>query len=282
MSVTSLGRPLLWALGAYALVCMLVFLAQRALMYFPGRFGEAEAQRRATLLGLRAWRDPAGRLLGWRPLRSEARTRVLVFHGNAGSALDRVYYLEATGGPEREIVLFEYPGYGARPGRPSQRTLVEAAVAAFTQLRAERPGPVWLLGESLGSGVAAQVAARDPRAPAGLILVTPIARMADVAAWHYPYLPVRALLRDRWDSVDALRAFRGPAAILVAGRDEVVGAEQGRQLARALPTPPRLWGQPDAGHNSVDVSPGALPWPEIRALVDATAQADTGGQPLVR
>lgn len=282
MSVTSLGRPLLWVLGAYALVCMLVFLAQRALMYFPERFGEAEAQRRATLLGLRAWRDPAGRLLGWRPLRSGARSRVLVFHGNAGSALDRVYYLEAVGGPEREIVLFEYPGYGARPGRPSQRTLVEAAVAAFTQLRAERPGPVWLLGESLGSGVAAQVAARDPRAPAGLILVTPIARMADVAAWHYPYLPVRALLRDRWDSVAALRAFPGPAAILVAGRDEVVGAEQGRQLARALPTPPRLWEQPDAGHNSLDVSPSALPWPEIRALVDAAAHPDTGGQPLVR
>jgi pimeloyl-ACP methyl ester carboxylesterase len=249
-------------------------------MYFPARFGEVEAEKRATALGLRAWRDPDGRLLGWRPLRSEARTRVLVFHGNAGSALDRVYYLEAMGGTECEIVLFEYPGYGARPGRPSQRTLVEAAVAALTLLRSERRGPVWLLGESLGSGVAAQVAGRDPHAPAGLILVTPIARMTEVAAWHYPYLPVRALLRDRWDSVAALREFRGPTAILVAGRDEVVGAEQGRRLARAMPTPPRLWEQPDADHNGVDVSPGALPWPEIRALVDAAAQAGAGPEPL--
>jgi len=271
VSVASLGKPLLWGLGLYGLLCLLVFLAQRMLMYFPERSSEPDALARAASLGLRPWRDEEGGLLGWRPAHADAATRILVFHGNAGSALDRVYYLSALGGPGREVVLFEYPGYGARAGRPSEPAFVQAAAEALARLRAERAGPVWMVGESLGSGVAAQVAAKDPHAPAGLILVTPIARMTEVAAGHYPFLPVRWLLRDRWDSVGALRDYRGPVAILVAGQDEVVGAEQGRRLARSLSAQPRLWEQPAADHNSVDFRPGTAPWPEIRALVDATA-----------
>lgn len=264
MRIPTLWRLLALALGGYGLLCLLVVLLQRRLMYFPRRAIEAEALREAHGLGLGAWRDARGSLLGWRPPPSGQGLRVLVFHGNAGSALDRGYYLPLLGGAGTETILFEYPGYGARSGVPSQASLVEGAEQAVAQLRKEGPGPLWLLGESLGSGVACAVAARRPADIAGLLLVTPFARMTDVAAWHYPYLPVRLLLRDRWDNVAALNHYPGPVGLFIAGRDEVVGAAQGQLLAASLGTRGRLWVQPDAGHNTFNSNPGGHPWPEMR------------------
>jgi len=255
------------ALGGYGVLCLLVVLFQRGLMYFPSRAPEAEALHTAKGLGLEAWRDDNGNLMGWRIPKPAPGLRVLVFHGNAGSALDRGYYLDLLGSTGTEVILFEYPGYGARNGEPSQASFVEGAMQALTQLRKEAPGPIWLLGESLGGGVASQVAARRPTDIAGLLLVTPFARMTDVAAWHYSYLPVRLLLRDRWDNVTALAGYPGPIGLFIAGRDEVVGTAQGHLLSRSLGARARLWEQPEAGHNSFSTRPDAYPWPEIRAFL---------------
>jgi pimeloyl-ACP methyl ester carboxylesterase len=262
-----LWRLLALALAAYGILCLLVVLLQRRLMYFPDRAEEARARQRAEALGLRPWRDATGALIGWRPERPAAGPRVLVFHGNAGSALDRVYYLDLFEGAGAEVLLFEYPGYGSRPGQPSQDALVAGALAAVEQLRREDQRALWLLGESLGSGVAAQVATRRPRDAAGLVLVTPFASMSGVAAAHYPFLPVRLLLRDRWDSSAALGAYAGPVGLVIAGRDEVVGAAQGRLLASSLGARARVWVQPEAGHNSWSIVPELAPWPEVRAFL---------------
>jgi pimeloyl-ACP methyl ester carboxylesterase len=263
-------RLLALLLGGYGLLCLLVALLQRKLMYFPTREQESEARLVARDLGLMAWTDSRGNLLGWRAPTHAPRPRVLVFHGNAGSALDRGYYLPLLGSAGADVILFEYPGYGARAGVPSQESLVEGAAQALAQLRREDPGPIWLLGESLGSGVACAVAARMPKDIAGLVLVTPFARMTDVAAWHYPYLPVRLLMRDRWDNVAALARFPGPVGMFIAGRDEVVGAGQGRLLAASLGPRVRLWEQPEAGHNSFSTRPEGSPWPEIREFLRAS------------
>jgi hypothetical protein len=261
----TLWKYLALILGGYGLLCLLVLAFQRRLMYFPDRAREPEALRVARGSGLQPWRDSAGSLIGWRAQRPAASSRVLVLHGNAGSGLDRGYYLPLLGTPANEVILFEYPGYGPRPGQPSEAVLVAAAEQALLQLKTEAPGPIWLLGESLGSGVACAVAARRPADIAGLILVTPFARMTEVAAWHYPYLPVRLLLRDRWDNLAALRSFAGEVLLVLAGQDEVVGVHQGRKLAEGLGSRARTRCQEQAGHNSLDLRPGAAPWPEIRA-----------------
>ncbi len=267
MQVSTAGRLLALALGGYGLLCLLVVLAQRRLLYFPARATGPDALAAARGLGLEAWRDGRGALLGWRAPGAGKGLRVLVFHGNAGSALDRGYYLDLLGGPDTEVILFEYPGYGSREGAPSEDSLVVAGVEAVARLRAEAPGPLWLLGESLGSGVASAVAARRPGDLAGLVLVTPFARLTEVAAWHYPWLPMGLLLRDRWDNAAALARYPGPVGLLVAGRDEVVGAAQGRLLAAALGPRARLWEVPEAGHNTLPLRPGAPPWPGIRGFL---------------
>jgi uncharacterized protein len=257
---------------AYAGLCLAAFLAQRRLMYFPDRSSEQESLQRATRLGLAPWRDPEGRLLGWRrPGALGTRPRVLLMHGNAGDALGRVDYLPMLETAGFEGVLLEYPGYGCRLGAPSEDALVGDARTALSLLLKEGT-PVLLLGESLGSGVAVQVAATESALVSALLLVTPFARMAEVAAWHYPIFPMRLLLRDPWDSLGCIRNYPGPVAILVAGRDEVVGAHQGRRLAGACTGITQVWEVPQAGHNDLPRQPGRPPWSDILSFLRGKAR----------
>ncbi len=271
-------KLLIWGGLAYAALCLGVFLVQRRLMYFPDRSSEREAQLRASRLGLTPWRDGAGRILGWRrPSTLPSRPRVLLMHGNAGDALGRVDYLPMLEAAGFEGVLLEYPGYGCRAGEPSEAAFVGDARGALSLLRTEG-APVFLLGESLGSGVAVQVAAANAESVAGLLLVTPFARMTEVAAWHYPIFPMRLLLRDRWDSLDAVQNYPGPVAILLAGQDEVVGAQQGRRLAGVCPGPLRIWEVLQAGHNDLPLQPGRPPWSEILFFLGGKAGIGNSSQ----
>lgn len=262
MTLRLLFRAMLVFLALYGGLCAVLFAVQRSLQYFPDRSTESAALRRAAASALVSWRDAEGRLLGWRRGgASKAARRLLVFPGNAGNALDRVYYVRLFEGLSVDVVLMEYPGYGARPGGISESALVAAGREAAALLAQE--GPLLLLGESLGSGVAAQVAAADPGLIQGLLLVTPYARMSDVGARAYPWLPVRLLMRDRWDNLAAVARYPGPVAILIAGRDEVVGPDQGHRLAEGCGGPVRVRVQPMAGHNTLDLAPRAGFWAEL-------------------
>lgn len=261
MTPRLLLRFALGLLACYGGLCAVIFTVQRRLQYFPDRSSEAGALQRAGASGLVPWRGAEGHLLGWRrPGPSKASARVLVFHGNAGNALDRVYYVQLFESLGADVVLMEYPGYGARPGEPTEATLVAAGREAVAALAPE--GPLYLVGESLGSGVALQVAGSARAQVQGVLLVTPYARMSEVGAEAYPWLPVRWLLRDRWDNLAALPTYPGPVAILLAGRDEVVGAAQGRRLAEAALGPIKVWEQPEAGHNTLSLAPRVGHWAE--------------------
>jgi len=271
-------RSLRWLLvvaaALYGLVLAVAFLAQRRLLYFPERYPEGRALEPAARLGLAPWRDGGGALLGWRmPAAGPAgpRARVVVLHGNAGSALDRVHYAAALAPLGIEVSLLEYPGYGPRPGAPTMGSLGGAAAEAVDRLAAEGASPIWLLGESLGSGVAARAVALRPGRVKGLVLVTPFARMADVVRLHYPYLPA-FLLRDRYEPEDELAAWGGPTWVLVAGRDEVVGVHQGLRLADRLGGPKRVEVQEEATHNGLALGAGEPFWAELVAFLEGEAR----------
>jgi len=241
----------------------LLYFAQRRLLYFPAVCALPAAVPAARARGLEPWLDGSGRFLGWRaPVPGPPAARVLVLHGNAGSALDRSYLRDVLQGPGRrgvEVVLLEYPGYGPRPGAPTEEAIVAATVEAIDLLGGSVP--VFLAGESLGSAAAARAAAARPRV-AGLLLLTPLAGVAAVARRHYPFLPP-LLLRDTYRADLALPRFGGPVAFLLAGRDEVVFADLGRALFQAYPGPKRLWEQPEALHNTLRYDPADPLWSEM-------------------
>lgn len=234
----------------------LLALQQRSMMYFPSTGDEPAMNRAAARGGLEPWRDQAGNLIGYTSVAPQdglPRATVLVVHGNAGSAADRSYYVpllrQAAPGHALTVRILEYPGYGARPGNPSQEAFITTAASALESLPTDEP--VIVLGESIGSGVAAGLAAKMPERVAGLLMVTPFDSIAAVAQHHYPFIPVRWILRDQYPSAEWLQAYRGPAAFIVADDDDIVPAKFGRKLYESFTGPKLLLDVPAAGHNNV-------------------------------
>ncbi|MFP4069354.1 MAG: alpha/beta hydrolase [Opitutales bacterium] len=265
---------LLLAYGAFVL---LMAGCQRHYIYFPATESRPALENKAGELDMVPWIDPDDQaFLGWRPEAGQAEPpgrRMVVFHGNAGNALDRTYFADCFstvggGAGEWEVFLFEYPGYGARAGAPSEATFVEAADRAVETLLDEDDRPLYLLGESLGSGVATRLARNRPERIAGLVLITPFTDLAAVGRAHFPFLPVGLLLRDRYDNVANLRDYRQPVAILLAGQDEVVPARLGRTLHENYRGPKKLWVQEGASHNTLLHRPGDPIWQEMTEFLD--------------
>jgi uncharacterized protein len=269
----------------YLGLALLLALLQRHLIYFPSRLREEQLLRQAERDGLHPWRDRDNQLIGWRSSPPDkvpqSRNRLVVFHGNAGYALHRSYYVNGFHrNPEStavwELFLFEYPGYGSRPGSPSESSILTAARRAITELLRDDSRPIFLLGESLGSSFAAALAAEYPQSISGLFLVTPLTCMTDVASSHYKFLPVRLMLREHHDVRALLNNFPGPIAFLIAGRDEVMANGLGEKLYKQYAGNKKLWIQPYAGHNTLDFTPGALWWQEVEFFLQKSLNKFSG------
>lgn len=247
----------MWAGCIVAVVVAFLAAVQRSLIYHPLRLDAAACERIAGAEGFEAWRNADGHTIGYRSLadRNDPRApvAVLLAHGNAGCALQRAEYapILRAAVPDRavSVYLLEYPGYGARPGSPSQQALLAAAADALASIPA--PVPVLVLGESLGSGVAAATAMSHPDRVAGLLLLTPFDSLTNVAQHHYPVLPVRWLLRDGYPSEQWLRSYRGPLVVIVAGQDTIVPARFGTALYDDYQGPKLLITAGDANHNDL-------------------------------
>jgi len=255
----------------YVGIALAACAMQERLIFYPQNESVRAMEFTARAEGLLPWRTKNRELIGWRTGSPEAEKRLLIFHGNAGHALYRGYYadlFQALGRNKWEIVLCEYPGYGARPGKPSEQAFQEAAMLAAKTLLAEDSRPLYLLGESLGSGPACWLADAMPEEIAGVILVTPFYSLADAVRFAMPFLPGSLLLRHRFENAKALTAYKGPVLFVLAGRDEVLGLATGERLAASYQGAKRVWIQPEAGHNSVEFKADLDGWSDAMRLFD--------------
>jgi pimeloyl-ACP methyl ester carboxylesterase len=272
-------RFLLPLLRTYALLVGVIFIGQRWMIYHPTRGSESEIVAEARTEALGPWKDASGRIIGWkrdfsRP--SKPANKLIVFHGNAGSAINREPYVAGFESLDDnhtwEVFLFEYPGYGARPGKPNRDTINDAAHAAVIELLTMDDRPVFVLGESLGSGAACEIAARESDRVRGIVLITPFSRLANVAQSAMPFIPAGLMLRDRWDNLTALKQSNTPVAVLIAGCDEVVGCQEGERLFTSLgDRPKRRWFFPQARHNTLEFHPGAAWWSEVSKFLQSSS-----------
>jgi pimeloyl-ACP methyl ester carboxylesterase len=243
-----------------ALLAALVWAFQRRLVYFPAGSpaaapqelldgGSAVVVRVADGLELTAWYAPAtGPATG---------TTVLVLPGNAGSRAARAPLARALAATGSAVLLLDYRGYGGNPGSPTEEGLAADARAAHRYLVDERgvdPGRLVLFGESLGAAVATRLALERP--VGGLVLRSPFASLADMAAVHYPYLPARWLLRDRFPVREAVAAVAAPVVVVAGPDDEVVPFAQSRAVAEAAGA--ELVEVPGSGHNGAGLGYGPL------------------------
>lgn len=240
-----LAAGLLVLLG-YAAVNALMYVRQRDLVYHPGHTRVAAGTTDFEML------SGDVRLRGWQVNPGQADALVY-FGGNA----ERI---EAWRGPfaqwfgTRTVYLVAYRGYGASEGEPEEEALLADALALYDEVRRRHPGgDIGVAGRSLGSGAAAWVASQRP--VDRLALVTPFDGLAEVGQAHYPWLPVRLLMHERYPSAEFLRGYQGHVLVLRAGRDRVVPPGNTDRLLAALPRPPRVVEFPDSGHNDLSDDP---------------------------
>ena len=227
---------LLWIVVACLLLLGAIFIWQDRLLYIPA----LTTVERVAAGGLRAWPSSQDfRGLVAEPT-GDVRGTVIVFHGNAGHVGDRLFYAHALTPLGLRVILAEYPGYGPRGGVLGEASLVADAEETIALAHRQYGGPMLLLGESLGAAVAAAAGARHRDLTAGLLLITPWDRLAHVGSHHYPWLPVKWMLRDDYDTLANLAAFDRPVVVAVAERDSIVPAHFGTALHAALGGPKLL------------------------------------------
>jgi len=180
---------------------------------------------------------------------SSPRPTVVVFNGNAGHRGYRVSLASALRSQGLNVLLTDYRGYGGNPGSPTEEGLADDARAAHAYVLS-RPDVdatrIVYFGESLGAAVALRLAVEHP--PSALVLRSPFASMTLVGQHHYPLLPVRLLLRDRFPSIERAPRLRCPVLIIAGTLDTIIPIDHTRRLYDAI-TAPKTFLEIDADHN---------------------------------
>lgn len=242
-------RIILWLLAGvvllYVLICAALFWMQRSLIYFPQP---------------RSINNPANTLVlktGDAELvvtvRHHDGPKALIYFGGNGQDVSASLASFAQTFPDRAIYLLHYRAYGGSTGQPTEHNLTQDALALFDRVQAQH-SDVAVAGRSLGSGVAIRLASQRP--VSGLALITPYNSVEEIAAAQFPYIPVRWLLQDKYESWRYAKTIKIPTLLLAASNDELIPAASTQKLlGNFAPGIARLMVIPGTGHNTISESP---------------------------
>ena len=263
---------ILWTVAALVVLAGLLTLSQRRLIYLPTHTvpfvtGELRGWEAVTLettddLILQGWFTPP----------EKGAPVVIVFNGNAGNRGDRIPLGAGLADNGFGVLLFDYRGYGGNHGHPTESGLARDAAAAAAWVRIEAPDhSVAYVGESLGAAVAIELALDHP--PAALVLRSPFTSLADVAAHHYWFLPVRTLLWDKYASIDRIAKVATPTLVIAGSVDSIIPIDQSQAIYAAVPLRKELLVIEGADHNDADLVAGsAVIDATTRFIIDVTSQ----------
>jgi pimeloyl-ACP methyl ester carboxylesterase len=254
----------------YFLCLLIIFIFQRKMIYYPQVISLPQQKELADSLQLELWpseNDYLG-LISDKNL-PQSKGTIIVFHGNAGSANNRLYYMDALKKAGYRVILAEYPGYGARKGKPSEQTLLADAHKTVSKAIEDFGLPIFLWGESLGSGVVSGLVQSQQHPIKGIALVTPYDKLANVAHHHYWFFLAKWLILDRFDSIKGLQNYTEKTAVIMAEKDEVIPNQYTLKLFESLPGTKNMWKFPNADHNTLPFSPEQTWWKEVMSFIDS-------------
>ncbi|MDY0028394.1 MAG: alpha/beta fold hydrolase [Pseudobdellovibrionaceae bacterium] len=260
---------------AYVGFIVLLFLLQRVMMYLPPKLEPSEL---TSLLNsyepISVVTEDGLKISGFfTPPIDTQKPIIIAFHGNASHPAWQSYKFKGLVEKGYGILLAEYRYYGGNPGKPSEDGFYKDARAyinAKPLLETYKNNPLILYGQSLGSGVAVQLASDYPERASGIVLEVPYDTMVNVAKKHYPFvIGMKYLLKDKFMSVEKVDKLTMPKLFILAGRDEVVGFKSGSRLYDASPEPKDLIVFELASHNQ-------LPLEKIQEELEYFCESITG------
>lgn len=252
MTLALLRWLLLFSATAYVAICAYMYLQQRSLQYFPSRAGLSPGDAGLEGVAAETLATPDGeKIVAWYAPAGPARPTILFFHGNGGEVsgrAERLAYYQSQG---YGALLVSYRGYGGSSGQISEQGFITDALTAYDWLLARGiPAEnIGLVGESLGTGVAVQLAAQ--RKVAALALEAPYTSAADVAAEIYWWLPVNLLMKDTFHSRDFIGKVQVPLLIQHGDADGIIPVTHGKRLFGMASEPKQLVIIPGAGHDVI-------------------------------
>lgn len=272
-------RTVLVVLAVALLLLGLLYIGQRQIIYLAGA-GDVESITEArtsagsfpdgsdlTLttadgLDLGAWLIPAD-------TDTDRNTAVLVANGNAGNRETRLPFAAELRAAGFTVLLFDYRGYGGNDGSPTEEGLALDVRAAQEELADAgfEPEQTLYYGESIGTGVVTELALDHP--PAGLVLRSPYTDLAALGSQHYPFLPVRTLLWDRYPTIDRVPEISVPTTIIYGEHDSIVPPEQSQEVAAASANLHEELEIAGADHNDVAMFTGTELIEAIERIADS-------------
>lgn len=239
---------------AYLFVLLAMIWLETWLVY-PAPSAESGDWNPAGLGHEDVWFDSADgtKLHGWFVPHSNAKRAILYCHGNGEHiAFNADLAAKLRDSLEASVFLFDYRGYGRSEGRPNEAGCIADGRAAQRWLATRmgiRPCEIVVMGRSLGGGVAVALAAEE--GAQALVLENTFPTMSEVAAAHYPWLPVGWLMKNRYDGIDRIKQYHGPLFQTHGVADTLIPLATARRLFDACTSPMKQWIEfPDLGHNS--------------------------------
>ena len=216
---------------AYLVIILFVYFYQRNLLYHPSENNYLNDKISFNYKEIFIKTDKNIKLKSWFIEKDLKKfNTILLFHGNAGNLFNRVYKLNELNKLDLNILIISWRGFSGNKGKPTEKNLYHDGKSAVKWLKAQglENKNIILYGESLGTGIAAELASKNNFG--GIILESPFTSMAETAKIYYPYLPVNLLLRDKYDSKSKIIDIKTPILIMHGKKDNIVPQKMGLEL----------------------------------------------------
>ncbi len=253
MNTRALRQYTLYAIFTYCVVMASYYIFQEFILFKPDTSTPRQYQAKVPEMKTVSFKTNDGlSLKSWYKAPEPGLPVIVYFHGNAGNierrGPDVKAYLKAGYG----VFLLSYRGYGNNPGRPTEKGLYTDARAAINWLKKKgfKSDCLVYFGESLGTGIATQMALEKP--PAAMILQTPFTSITNLASYFYPYLPAKYLVKHEFNSYIKVPSITVPTLYILAGQDTVIPVAFGQRLYDVANQPKVLKLEALADHNTLE------------------------------
>ncbi|MBI5555597.1 MAG: alpha/beta hydrolase [Elusimicrobia bacterium] len=246
---------------------------QRRMLYYPGQFHFKDIKQAATNNGMALWTQDSPYYFGIMATRKQFSYKgtIIVFHGNAGPAIFRGYYISALKKLGYRVILAEYPGYGGKPGKMTEKKLMAEARRTVELAVKEFGEPVYIWGESMGCGIVAGIISEETINIKGVVLLTPWDNLTNVARRDVPAVSISAglIVKDKYDNVKNISKYKGPVAVIMAEKDEIIPNDLTINLYNSIKSRKKMFIFNNSGHNDWPNGPEQLWWLDIMTFLES-------------